>query len=132
MSADEQEGEAPAGSLRLDKWLWAARCYKTRGLASEACTAGHVKVNGASAKPAKAVRPGDEIVVKVGTHTRILVILGLSDRRGPATEARLLYDDRSPPPPPKPEVPIALPVRERGTGRPSKRDLRKIEGLRGH
>ena len=129
MSGEEQ-AEAP-GALRLDKWLWAARCFKTRGLASEACTAGHVKVNGASAKPAKPVRPGDEIVVRVGQHTRILVVVGLSDRRGPASAARELYDDRSPPPPPKPEAPLLPPARERGAGRPSKRDRRRLEDLRG-
>ncbi|MCB9707037.1 MAG: RNA-binding S4 domain-containing protein [Myxococcales bacterium] len=123
--------KAPLETVRLDKWLWAARCYKTRGLATEACTAGHVKVNGESAKPAKSVRPGDEIHVRISGWTRILVVVGLSDRRGPATVARELYEDRSPPPPPRDESMPALPQRERGAGRPSKRERRKIEDLRG-
>lgn len=118
-------------SVRLDKWLWAARCFKTRSLASTACNAGHVKVNGTSAKPAKPIRAGDEIHVRVGAWTRIFLVVALSDRRGPATAARELYEDRSPPPPPKDPSVLALPKRERGAGRPSKRDRRKIEDLRG-
>ncbi|MBK8263328.1 MAG: RNA-binding S4 domain-containing protein [Nannocystis sp.] len=123
------EAQAPEG-VRLDKWLWAARCYKTRSIASDACTAGHVKVNGAAAKPSKTIRAGDEVVVRIEQHSRILVVLGLSERRGPAETARLLYEDRSPAPPP-PEARPYLPVRERGAGRPSKRERRDIEALRG-
>ena len=118
-------------SVRLDKWLWAARCFKTRSLASTACNAGHVKVNGTSAKPAKSIRTGDEIHVRVGAWTRIFLVVALSDRRGPATEARELYEDRSPPPPAKDPSVLALPKRERGAGRPSKRDRRKSEDRRG-
>lgn len=125
------DSQPAATAVRLDKWLWAARCFKTRGLATEACSAGHVKINGDSAKPAKLVRPGDEIVIRVAGHTRIWVVLGLSERRGPAAVARELYEDRSPPPPPRIEGEPLLPERDRGAGRPSKRERRKIEGLRG-
>ncbi|MEZ4452832.1 MAG: RNA-binding S4 domain-containing protein [Nannocystaceae bacterium] len=125
------EASPAPSAVRLDKWLWAARAFKTRGLATEACTAGHVKVNGDAVKPAKPVRPGDEVVIKVAGHTRIWVVLGLSERRGPASAARELYEDRSPPPPPREEGGPLLPVRERGAGRPSKRERRKIDGLRG-
>lgn len=125
------ESQQAPTAVRLDKWLWAARCFKTRGLATEACSAGHVKINGESVKPAKLVRPGDEIVIRVAGHTRIWVVLGLSERRGPASVAQTLYEDRSPPPPPREENGPTLPVRERGAGRPSKRERRKIDGLRG-
>ncbi len=117
-------------SVRLDKWLWAARCYKTRGLSSEACSAGHIKVNGATCKPAKSIRPGDEIHVRLGPWTRILIVVALADKRGPASVARELYEDRSPPPPEKDPMAMALPKRERGAGRPSKRERRKLDHLR--
>jgi ribosome-associated heat shock protein Hsp15 len=115
--------------VRLDKWLWAARCFKTRSIAAEACDAGHVKLNGNSAKPAKSVRVGDRIEAKTEGGLRVFEVVALSDRRGPAEQARTLYVDHSPPPPPR-EDPVV--TRERGVGRPSKRDLRQIQKLRGH
>lgn len=115
--------------VRLDKWLWAARCFKTRSIAAEACDAGHVKLNGNSAKPAKSVRVGDRIEAKTEGGLRVFEVVALSDRRGPAEQARTLYVDHSPPPPPR-EEPVV--TRERGVGRPSKRDLRQIQKLRGH
>jgi len=121
----------PLTAVRLDKWLWAARCYKTRGLASTACAAGHVKVDGASAKASKTVRGGEEIHVRLGPWTRILIVVALADKRGPASVARELYEDRSPPPPSKDPSTMALPKRERGAGRPSKRERRKLNDLRG-
>jgi ribosome-associated heat shock protein Hsp15 len=117
--------------IRLDKWLWAARCFKTRAIASVACTAGHVKVNGASVKPAKAVRVGDEVEVRTPAGLRVLEIAELSERRGPAAVAKTLYLDHSPPPPPKEEAPMDI-RRERGAGRPSKQDRRAIRKLRGY
>ncbi|MDC0670479.1 RNA-binding S4 domain-containing protein [Nannocystis radixulma] len=139
---DDDEGEAspaptgPAGdpalqSVRLDKWLWAARCFKTRGLASEACAAGHVKVGGVTAKSARSLRRGEEVTIKTGDGLRILEVLGLSERRGPAAVARTLYNDRSPPPPPKTDVP-GIPTRDRGLGRPTKQERRDIRRLRGY
>lgn len=119
-------------AVRLDKWLWAARCYKTRGLASEACAAGHVKVNGNSAKASKTTRIGDEIHVRLGPWTRILIVLALADKRGSAAIARELYEDRSPPPPAKDPSTMSLPKRERGAGRPSKRERRQLNDLRRH
>jgi ribosome-associated heat shock protein Hsp15 len=120
----------PLPEIRVDKWLWAARCFKTRGLASDACNAGHVKVNGGAAKPAKVVRPGDRVEVRTPAGLRILEIVALAERRGPAAAARELYVDHSPPPPPR-EMTAPLLVRERGTGRPTKRDLRLLRKLRG-
>jgi len=120
------EGE----SLRIDKWLWAARVFKTRGLASTACAGGKVDVNEQSVKPAKLVRPGDLVHVTIGPTRRALRITALSERRGPATEARMLYEDLTPPAPPRIR---AWPVAQRamGAGRPTKRERRAIDRLRG-
>lgn len=77
--------------VRLDKWLWAARLFKTRQLAAKALSAGHVTANGSRVKPARMVQPGDEICVRKGAFTYTLSVLGVSQRRRPAREARLLY-----------------------------------------
>jgi ribosome-associated heat shock protein Hsp15 len=118
-------------SLRIDKWLWAARCFKTRGLAAEACSAGHVKVAGTSVKSSKLLRRGDEVTLRLGDELRILAVTGLSDRRGPAPAARSLYLDKSPPKPESVEVPGMI-VRDRGLGRPTKREQRDIRRVRGY
>jgi ribosomal 50S subunit-recycling heat shock protein len=77
--------------VRIDKWLWAARFYKTRSLATDAVLAGHVQVNGARVKPSKDVRVGDDVEVRIGTVAWSLAVTGLSDKRGSATVARTLY-----------------------------------------
>lgn len=118
-----------AGGVRIDKWLWAARMFKTRSAASTACTAGHVKVGGDSVK-AKTVKPGDHIDVLTPGGPRQLEVVALGDRRGTAAIAQTLYVDHTPAPPPKEEIPIE-PRRERGAGRPTKRDLRELRRLRG-
>jgi ribosome-associated heat shock protein Hsp15 len=79
--------------LRLDKWLWAARFFKTRSLASEAVSGGKVEVNGERAKPAKALKPGDEIRLRLGPYEHILIVRELSGRRGPASVAQTLYEE---------------------------------------
>ena len=79
--------------MRLDKWLWAARFYKTRSLAVGAIEAGHVSVNGERAKPAKVVRVGDTIVVRRPPYEHHVVVKGLSERRGSGADAALLYDE---------------------------------------
>ncbi len=80
-------------TLRIDKWLWAARFYKTRSLAAQAVAGGKVQLNGARVKPARAVKPGDELEIhKSGFEYQIRVVL-LSARRGPAKEARTLYEE---------------------------------------
>ena len=118
-------------AARLDKWLWAARMYKTRSAASTACKAGHVKLNGDSAKPSKSVRPGDRIEAVTPGGEKILEVVALLERRGPYEVAKQLYNDHTPPPPPKEEQ-IAVPTRARGQGRPSKRERRILERLMGH
>jgi len=79
--------------VRLDKWLWAARFFKTRALASEAVTAGHVEVGGARAKPARAVKVGDELTIRKGVQVFVVHVRELSERRGPATVAQQLYEE---------------------------------------
>lgn len=79
--------------LRLDKWLWAARFFKTRGLAQAAIAGGKVKMNGERVKPAKGVRPGDQLVIRVGEFEWLVAVAALSERRGPAASARKLYEE---------------------------------------
>lgn len=79
--------------VRLDKWLWAARFFKTRSLATDAVGGGKVEVNGERAKPAKAVKPGDEIRLRLGPYEHVLIIRQLSERRGPASAAQALYEE---------------------------------------
>lgn len=79
--------------VRLDKWLWAARFFKTRSLATEAVAGGKVEVNGEHAKPAKAIKPGDEVRVRLGPYEHTLMVRALSERRGPASVAQTLYEE---------------------------------------
>ena len=83
--------EAKSSDVRIDKWLWAARFYKTRSLAAEAVAGGKVRVNGERAKAAKSIRPGDELRIHIGPYEHVIRVLGLSGRRGPASAAALLY-----------------------------------------
>ncbi|MGK8232874.1 RNA-binding S4 domain-containing protein [Roseovarius sp. MS2] len=117
--------DAPAAKIRLDKWLWHARFFKTRTLSAKEISAGHVRVNGARVtKPAQAVGPGDVLTFAQATRVWVVRIAALGTRRGPAPEAQALYDDLSDlvtqdsvPPTPKYE----------GKGRPTKRDRRKLD-----
>ena len=86
------DGDADDGAgLRLDTWLWAARLFKTRSLAAEAAAGGKVHLNGARVKPAKTVRPGDELRVRRGEHEIVVIVQGLASQRRPAPEAAALY-----------------------------------------
>ncbi|MEX2147040.1 MAG: RNA-binding S4 domain-containing protein [Candidatus Rokuibacteriota bacterium] len=116
--------------IRVDKWLWAARVFKTRSLASDACDGGKVDVNEQSVKPSKNVRPGDHIKVTLDRgRRRILKVVALSDRRGGAPVARTLYDDLTPPEPPRVRL-APPPFRPPGAGRPTKRERRTMDRLR--
>jgi len=116
--------------VRLDKWLWAARFFKSRSLAAAACEGGKVDVNGHAAKPAKLVRPGDLLRITLPGGKKLIKVLVLGDRRGPALRAQLLYEDLTPPPPPPGPIPAPPPVyRPRGAGRPTKRARRLLERL---
>ncbi len=120
---------SPSG-VRVDAYAWAIRLFATRSAATAACKAGHIKVNDASAKPAQVVRIGDQVRALTPGGERIIVVTGLITKRTSAPLAALNYDDRTPPPPPKEERPATV-LRERGAGRPTKRDRRLIERLRG-
>ena len=116
-------------TVRVDSWLWAVRLTKTRSAATAACKAGHVRVNGERAKPAQSVGVGDEVRLRVGDE-RIVVVRGLLVKRVAAAVAAASYDDRTPPRPPRAEEPAVV-LRDRGSGRPTKRDRRDLERLRG-
>ena len=117
-------------SARADAWVWAVRLFPTRSVATAACRAGHVKVNGASVKPAHLVRPGDTVRALTRGGERIVVVKGLITKRASASIAVLQYEDRTPPPPPREEREQMV-VRERGSGRPTKRERRETDRLRG-
>jgi ribosome-associated heat shock protein Hsp15 len=125
--------QSTTDAVRIDKWLWAARFYKTRSLAAEACDGGKVEINGHAAKPHKLVRANDKLSFTHPSGPKEITIVGVSERRGPAPEARLLYEDHSPPPPPREERRFfaPLPLRPVGLGRPTKRERRETERLRG-
>lgn len=116
---------------RVDAWTWAVRLFPTRSAAGAACKAGHVRVNGDRAKPATMVVPGDEIVVRGGERERIVVVQRTVVKRVGAPVAVTCYLDRSPAVVPK-EQKAVMGERDRGAGRPTKRDRRLIERLRGH
>jgi ribosome-associated heat shock protein Hsp15 len=122
--------------IRVDKWLWAARLHKTRSLAADAVKGGRVQVNGQRAKPSKEVGPGDELEVTIGQVRRTVVVRGVAQRRGPAKEAALLYEEtaesvaarellakqrRLTSPPPGSDL----------GSRPTKRDRRRLDATRG-
>ncbi len=115
------------GSVRVDAWLWAVRVYKTRSTATTACRAGHVRVGGEKAKAAQPVRVGDELRIRIAGFDRILVVRQLLTKRVSAPVAALAAEDRTPA-----REPVALvAVRDRGAGRPTKRERREIDRLRG-
>ncbi|RUQ97107.1 RNA-binding S4 domain-containing protein [Labedella endophytica] len=117
-------------TVRVDSWIWGVRLAKTRSAATAACKAGHVRVNGERAKPAQSVSVGDEVRVRL-VDERIVVVRGLLTKRASASVASENYTDLTPPKPPRAEVPATV-ERDRGSGRPTKRDRREIERLRGH
>lgn len=114
-------------SVRADAWLWAVRVYKTRSAATTACRAGHVRVNGDRVKAAQAVRVGDELRVRVHGFDRILVVRKPIAKRVGAAPAAEAAEDRTPPRDPAPVVA----QRDRGAGRPTKRERREIDRFRG-
>ncbi len=119
---------------RLDRWLWFARFFKSRSLATRLCAAGRVRVNGNPvAKAHHALRVGDVLTFPKGPHVRVIEVRALGSRRGPAVEARTLYEDLEPPPERESGErripPVAL--RERGAGRPTKAQRRATDRLKG-
>lgn len=120
------------GRIRIDKWLWHARFFKSRTLAGKFCQAGHVRVNDAHISKAHVqVGPGDVLTFAKGNLIKVVKVEAVGTRRGPAPEAQALYEDLSPPPPKKSDTVISSPAqREPGQGRPTKAERRAIDKLR--
>jgi ribosome-associated heat shock protein Hsp15 len=121
---------ADAVGARIDVWVWAVRLYPTRSVAADACRAGHVKVNDVRVKPSQVVKIGDVVRAYTPGGERIVVVSGLLSKRVGAAMAVQHYEDRTPPKPPKEERDVFA-IRERGAGRPTKRDRRLTQRLRG-
>lgn len=117
--------------VRVDVWLWAVRIYRTRTAATAACSAGNVRVNGDIAKPSKTLGPGDRVTTRVAHRPRDLEVVETPKKRVGASVAAEALVDHSPPPEPRAVAPERAAVREPGTGRPTKRDRRQIDRLRG-
>jgi ribosome-associated heat shock protein Hsp15 len=136
MPRPDRPESVPQDRVRIDRWLWAARFFKTRSLAADAVGAGKVELNGERAKPAKLVQLGDEVSIRLGPYLHVVHVRGLSERRGPASVAATLYEET-------PEsiaerarlaeqlrtAPAAFVYEEKG--RPTKRDRREIDRFRG-
>jgi ribosome-associated heat shock protein Hsp15 len=116
-------------STRVDRWLWSVRLTKTRTDAAAACRGGHVRVNDRPAKPATTVSAGDEVRARVGDTTRIVEVVRVIQKRVGPADAAACFIDRTPAKPPDAAMPIAR--RDRGAGRPTKRDRRIIDRFRG-
>ena len=130
IAAAEAAGPQKGETVRVDSWIWAVRLVKTRSLGATACRGGHVRVNGERVKPAHAVRVGDEVRLRHDGRERVVVVTRLIRKRVGAPVAAQCYVDNSPPPPPREAVAPAG-IRDRGAGRPTKRDRRELERLRG-
>jgi ribosome-associated heat shock protein Hsp15 len=120
--------ESVVESTRVDRWLWSVRLVKTRTEAAEACRGGHVRVNGRPAKPATTVSPGDDVRALVGQTTRVVEVVRVIQKRVGAADAATCFLDRTPKP--APAETIAVAARDRGAGRPTKRDRRMLDKLR--
>ncbi|WP_217170418.1 RNA-binding S4 domain-containing protein [Streptomyces sp. AC512_CC834] len=129
IAAAEAAGPQNGESVRVDSWIWAVRLIKTRSLGSTACRGGHVRVNGERVKPAYSLRVGDEVRLRQEGRERVVVVKRLIRKRVGAPVAAQCYLDNSPPPPPREAVAPAG-IRDRGAGRPTKRDRREMDRLR--
>ena len=133
MPRDDQP--ASIAKVRIDKWLWAARFYKTRSLAAESVQGGKIEVNGERVKPAKTVQPGDEVRVRLGPYEHIVVVRATSERRGPAAVAATLYEETAASRAAREKLSEQLRIAPAGfvyedKGRPTKRDRRDIDRFR--
>lgn len=131
---EEEIEPAGAASQRVDRWLWFVRLVKSRTLAAGLVSNGRVRINRLKVeKPSHTVKPGDVLTITVGPRLKILKVVALGLRRGPPSEAQALYEDLSPPPPPREARPETVldETREAGSGRPTKRDRRQTDWLKG-
>ncbi len=118
-------------ALRADKWLWYARFFKTRSLASKICNAGRLRISGELvAKAHHKVKPGDVLTFAQGRNVRVIKVISLATRRGPAPEAQALYEDLEPPSAEARLPKTTAAARTPGTGRPTKKDRRALAKLR--
>jgi ribosome-associated heat shock protein Hsp15 len=122
-------------AVRIDKWVWAARFFKTRGLAAEAVSAGHVHLNGARVKPSKEVRVGDDLEIRMGVTQWTVAVVALSDKRGPAKVAQELYRETDVSRTAREQARLQRKLAPRPMGadlgaRPTKQDRRRLEALR--
>ena len=120
--------------VRIDKWLWAARFFKTRSLATEAVDGGKVEINGERAKPSKAIKPGDEVRLRLGPYEHVLIVKALGERRGPASVAQSLYEETAASKEAREKLsaqlrmaPAAFVYEEKG--RPTKKDRRDLSNF---
>ncbi|MCZ9308351.1 RNA-binding S4 domain-containing protein [Corynebacterium uberis] len=116
--------------VRIDAWVWAVRLLKTRSEAADACRAGHIKINGMAVKPSQQVVPGDRVRVWAHHREKDVEVTATVRRRVGAAIAQTCYLDHTPPPPPR-EMYAAAPVRDRGAGRPTKKERRQLDRLLG-
>lgn len=123
MSDEDDDKPTPAGTVRVDRWLFAARVWKSRSLATEACRGGHVRVNQVPADASKTVRVGDRVEAKTEAGPKVLIVKAITHKRGPAAAARLLYEDLSPPPPPR----MGRPIVEAAPDRRGRREARRLK-----
>ncbi|MFJ2111458.1 MULTISPECIES: RNA-binding S4 domain-containing protein [unclassified Streptomyces] len=119
------------GTARVDTWIWSVRLTKTRSQAASAARAGHVRVNGERVKPAYALKAGDEVRLRHAGRDRVVVVSRIVRKRVGPPVAALCFVDNSPPPPPR-ELTTPIALRDRGAGRPTKRERRDLDRLQGH
>ena len=126
----DKQIEANNESIRIDKWLWAARFFKTRSLAADAITGGKIDVNGARAKPSRIMRLGDKLSIRRGPYESTVVVKGLAKLRGPASEAQLLYEETEESIRRREltsaQLKLERPPEFHSPGRPSKKDRRAV------
>lgn len=134
MRQDPADRPVSTSPVRIDKWLWAARFFKTRSLAAEAVDGGKVQVNGDRAKPAKSVKPGDEVRLRLGPYEHVVAVRGTAERRGTSAEAVRLYEETAASVEARAklhwQLTKATPSLDPEQGRPSKRDRRELERFR--
>ncbi|HEX6573808.1 MAG TPA: S4 domain-containing protein [Gemmatimonadaceae bacterium] len=134
MTTHDDESGPHSGRVRLDKWLWAARFYKTRGLSADAIDGGKIEVNGERAKRARLVQAGDRIRIRSGPYEHVIVVKGVSERRGSAPIAQALYEEDAESKKAREAMAAHMRAMSAGTwqdsGRPTKKDRRDIGRLK--